>query len=202
MRALIDSAGPVDLRCQTAFRMPSVCSLTVPATALIGFGEAIRELCEPSYEPDRLKGGRPGTDPEVYFKMLMIGMFKNIPSGRAIAAQCADSIGKRSFLRYELTERTPDHRTLSFITKRLPASVFRAAFDLMLDALRTVGLAAGKDIAIDSSDIEANASMKSIVRRTSKEDYMSYVRRLAEEAGVVAGCEQVRTFAAGAARRS
>jgi transposase len=65
----------------------------------IGFAQGVREICRPAYA-DALKGGRPGIDPAVYFKMLMIGFFENLPSERSIASRCADSLSLRAFLGY------------------------------------------------------------------------------------------------------
>ena len=73
------------------------------------FGEQVRALAAPFYEMDVRKGGQPGIDPEVYFKMLMVGFFENVTSERAIAARCADSLAIREFLHYGLGERTPHH---------------------------------------------------------------------------------------------
>ena len=73
----------------------------------IGFTEGVREICRPAYA-DASRGGRPGIDPAVYFKMLMIGFFENLPSERAIASRCADSLSLRAFLGYQLDEATPD----------------------------------------------------------------------------------------------
>jgi hypothetical protein len=61
----------------------------------------------------------PGIDPAVYFKMLMIGFFENLPSERSIASRCADSFSLRAFLGYGLEEDTPDHSSLSVIRGRL-----------------------------------------------------------------------------------
>ena len=62
------------------------------------FGDEVRRLAAPYYEMDAAKGGQPGIDPEVYFKMLMVGFFENLASERAIAARCADSLSIRVFL--------------------------------------------------------------------------------------------------------
>ncbi|MGL4400006.1 MAG: transposase [Luteolibacter sp.] len=80
----------------------------------IGFTEGVREICKPAYA-DAAKGGRPGIDPAVYFKMLMIGFFENLPSERSIASRCADSLSLRTFLGYQLDQDTPDHSSLSVI---------------------------------------------------------------------------------------
>ena len=75
----------------------------------MGFGETVRELCAPYYESEDL--GCPPVDPEVFFKMFMVGFFEGIGSERGIASRCDDSLSIRRFLRYDLTESTPDHST-------------------------------------------------------------------------------------------
>ncbi len=148
----------------------------------IGFADQVRELCQPFY--DDQGRGRPGVDPFVYFKMLMVGFFENLASERGIAARCQDSLAIRSFLRYDLTEPTPDHSTLSVIRTRLGDEVFEQAFALVLQALKRAGLLRGKNLGIDASTLEANASMRSLEKRLTGESYAAYVRGLAAADGV------------------
>jgi transposase len=133
---------------------------------------------------DVSQGGRPGIDPVVYFKMLMIGFFENLASERAIAARCADSLAIRAFLHYGIDERTPDHSTLTVIRQRLSAEVYQAVFAAMLRALKRHKLLKGKRLAIDASVLEANASLRSLEHRLTGEAYAAYVQRLAEAAGI------------------
>jgi transposase len=149
----------------------------------IGFIEGVREICRPAYA-DAEKGGRPGIDPAVYFKMLMIGFFENLPSERSIASRCADSLSLRAFLGYELDERTPDHSSLTVIRQRLGQEIYQAAFELVLTGLYQYGLLKGRHLGIDSSIIEANASLRELVSRNTEEEYWKYVKRLAAEAGI------------------
>ena len=149
----------------------------------IGFTEGVREICRPAYA-DASRGGRPGIDPAVYFKMLMIGFFENLPSERAIASRCADSLSLRAFLGYELDEATPDHSSLSVIRQRLGTEIFQAAFELVLTGLYEYGLLKGRHLGIDSSIIEANASLRELVSRNTEQDYWNYVKGLAAEAGI------------------
>lgn len=149
----------------------------------IGFAEGVREICRPAYAEES-KGGRPGIDPAVYFKMLMIGFFENLPSERAIASRCADSLSLRAFLGYELDEATPDHSSLSKIRTRLGPEMFQAAFELVLHGLYEHGLLKGRDLGIDSSIIEANASLRELQHRNTEEAYWEYVKRLAAEEGI------------------
>jgi transposase len=150
--------------------------------AEIGFGEEVHRLCRPAYS--QRSDGRPGIDPVVYFKMLMVGFFENLPSERAIAARCEDSLAVRAFLGYGLDETTPDHSSLSVIRHRLPAEVYQAVFELILKALKACGLLRGRQVGIDSSVIEANASLKSLVVRNTEEAYWDYVKKLAQDAGI------------------
>lgn len=154
------------------------------ALAGSGFGKSVRELCAPYYEMDGSRGGRPGIDPEVYFKMQMVGFFEGIPSERGIAARCADSLSIRQFLHYELNEATPDHSSLTVIRQRLGSEVYEKAFGLVLKALRDHKLLRGRKLGIDASVMEANASMRSLEHRLTGEDYQAYVSALAEAAGV------------------
>ena len=149
----------------------------------IGFAEGVRAICRPAYAEDEA-GGRPGIDPAVYFKMLMIGFFENLPSERAIASRCADSLSLRDFLGYDLTESTPDHSSLSVIRRRLGPEMYQAAFEVVLCGLRANGLLKGKDLGVDSSVIEANASLRELQHRNTEEAYWDYVKRLAAEAGI------------------
>ena len=150
--------------------------------AEIGFGEEVHRLCRAAYS--QRSDGRPGIDPVVYFKMLMVGFFENLPSERAIAARCEDSLAVRAFLGYGLDEATPDHSSLSVIRYRLPAEVYQAVFELILKALKECGLLKGRHVGIDSSVIEANASLKSLVVRNTEEAYWDYVKKLAQAAGI------------------
>lgn len=159
------------------------------------FDKTIRDLCTPYYEEDESKGGRKGIDPYVYFKMLMVGFFENIGSERGIASRCADSISIRGFLKYELTEHTPDHSSLSRIRSRLKTEVYDKAFEIILGVLSKNKLLKGKQVGIDTSIIEANASMRTLVNNHTGETYDEYVKRLAEAEGVDSEDKQaVRTF--------
>jgi transposase len=147
-----------------------------------GFPAQVRALCAPAYKSSG--AGRPGIDPVVYLKMMMVGFFENLPSERAIAARCEDSIAIRQFLHYDLTEATPDHSSLSIIRQRLDGPVYEQVFTLVLSALSEHGLLRGKNLGIDSSVLEANASLRGLVNRNTGEAYWDYVKRLASESGV------------------
>lgn len=147
-----------------------------------GFADKVRALCAPAYKNGN--AGRPGIDPVVYLKMIMVGFFEDLPSERAIAARCADSMSIRAFLNYALEEKTPDHSSFTVIRQRLGLEIYQRIFTLTLQALREHGLLRGKNLGIDSSVIEANASLRALVHRNTEEQYWDYVKRLAAENGI------------------
>lgn len=150
----------------------------------LGFSESVRMLCAPFYQMDASKGGRPGIDPAVYFKMLLVGFFEGIASERGIAARCADSLSIRQFLGYDLWEATPDHSSFTVIRKRLDEDVYRQVFDIVLGGLKQHKLIKGRNIGIDASTMEANASKKKLENRLTGEAYWEYVKSLAAAEGV------------------
>ncbi|MEO1523969.1 MAG: transposase [Planctomycetota bacterium] len=145
--------------------------------AEIEFDRKLEEAAEPFYE----KTGRKSLPPGVYFRMIFIGYFEDISSQRGIAWRCEDSRSLTRFLGFEPGEETPDHSTLSVTRKRLPMEVHALAFEMILAAAQDKGLLKGKTLGVDATDLEANASMKSIVRKDNGDDWREYLRKLYEE---------------------
>lgn len=148
-----------------------------------GFDRKAEELCAPYFDPDHTPGRR-SIAPGVYFRMHLIGYFEGIESERGIEWRCADSMSLREFLGLELTERVPDHSTLSRMRMRLPLEVHQQAFVLILGIVERKGLLRGRVSGVDSTFLRADASMKAIVRRDTKESYPQFIQRLAEESGM------------------
>jgi len=146
-----------------------------------GFDRFVEALCAPYYAA---REGRPSIPPGVYFRMLFVGYFEGLGSQRGIAWRCADSLSLRAFLGLGLTEGTPEHSSLTRVRKRLPEPVFEEVFTFVLQVAVEHGLVKGKTIAVDATTLEANAAMKSLVRRDTGEDWKAYVRRLAEAEGL------------------
>jgi Transposase domain (DUF772)/Transposase DDE domain len=142
-----------------------------------GFDAFVERICEPYYH-DTL--GRPGIPPGVYFRMLLVGYFEGLGSQRGIAWRCADSLSLREFLGIPLGELTPDHSSLTRVRDRLPLSVHQQVFCFVLRVADEQGLLKGKTVGL-----EADAAMKSIVRRDTGEDWQEYVQRLMREAGQI-----------------
>jgi transposase len=143
------------------------------------FDRFVEDLCRPYYA----EMGRPSIAPGVYFRMLFIGYFEGIDSQRGIAWRCRDSLSLREFLGRSLSETTPDHSSLTNTRQRLPFEVHEKVFVFVLSIADDKGLLKGKSIAVDATMLEANAAMKSIVRRESGEDWKAYLKRLAAEEG-------------------
>jgi len=163
-----------------------------------GFDRWIERRCEPYYERT-VKQGQPSIPPGVYFRMLLVGYFEGIDSQRGIAWRCADSLALRQFLGVPLDQGTPDHSTLTHTRQRLPAAVFAEVFQFVLKIAVAKKLVAGATVGVDSTTLEANAAMKSIVRRDTGEDWQEYVTRLMRAEGVIGPgqeptAEEVRRF--------
>src|SRR5438876_11507401 len=157
-----------------------------------GFDQHVESLCR-AYYHDTM--GRPGIPPGVYFRMLLVGYFEGLSSQRGIAWRCADSLSLRSFLGVALTDKTPEHSSMTRIRKRLPEEVFEQVFTFVLQVAVEYGLLKGKTIAVDSTTLEANAAMKSLVRRETGEDWKTYVRGLAAAEGIANPTdEELRRF--------
>src|SRR5215218_840129 len=146
-----------------------------------GFDPWVESLCEPYYS----KVGRRGIPPGVYFRMLLVGYFEGIGSQRGIAWRCSDSLSLRDFLAIPLGLDSPDHSSLTYIRKRLPLTVHEAVFVWVLALLEKKRLLKGKTVGVDSTTLEADAAMKSIVRKDTGEDWKEYQTRLMKEEGLI-----------------
>src|SRR6188508_3709127 len=149
-----------------------------------GFDRWVEGRCRRYYEQTETRG-QPSIPPGVYFRMLLVGYFEGLDSQRGIAWRCSDSLTLRRFLGIPLDEGTPDHSTLTNTRKRLPAEVFDEVFQFVLGIAVAKRLVAGGTVGVDSTTLEANAAMKSIVRRDTGEDWRAYVVRLMREEGLI-----------------
>lgn len=146
-----------------------------------GFDGFVEKLCAKFYAP---KMGRPGLIPGIYFRLLLIGYFEGLDSERGIAWRTADSLALRSYLGLELTEAPPDHSTISRTRRLMDLETHRAVFTWVLQRVAESGLLKGKTIGIDATTLEANAALRSIVRRDTGESYQEFLTQLAKESGI------------------
>jgi transposase len=146
-----------------------------------GFDRFVEQRCERFYAGNV---GRPSLQPGRYFRLVMVGYFEGLDSERAIAWRAADSLGVRSFLGLGLEERGPDHSTISRTRRLIDTETHNEVFGWVLERLAVAGLLSGKTLMVDATTLEANAAMRSIVRRDTGEGYGEYLTRLAKESGV------------------
>ena len=146
-----------------------------------GFDAFAEETCREFYAPRR---GRPSIPPGVYFRMLLVGYLEGVGSERGIAWRCADSISLREFLGYGLSNNPPDHSRVSRTRRRLSLEAREAVFAWVLKRLRSEGLLSGKTLGVDSTTLEANAALRSIVRRDDGSGYEEWLEELARSSGI------------------
>jgi transposase len=146
-----------------------------------GFDGFVETTCKPFYAP-RL--GAPSLPPGRYFRMHMIGYFEGVDSERGIAWRCSDSLSLRAFLRLGSRDKVPDHSWLSKTRSRLPHEVHEKVFGWVLALVGERGLVKGERIGVDGSTMEANAALRSIVRRKNGETYRQMLTRMAQESGI------------------
>jgi transposase len=145
------------------------------------FDEFVETLCAPFYAETM---GRPGLAPGIYFRLLMVGYFEGIDSERGIAWRASDSLSIRSFVRIALDETVPDHSTISRTRRLIDVETHQAVFQWVLHVLAERNLLKGNTIGVDATTLEANAALRSIVRRDTGEQYNEFLTRLAKESGI------------------
>jgi transposase len=145
------------------------------------FDEYVEAICEDFYAGEV---GRPGVSPGIYFRLLMVGYFEGIDSERGIAWRASDSLSIRSFVRIALDESVPDHSTISRTRRLMDVETHQAVFQWVLQVLAEKKLLKGTTIGVDATTLEANAALRSIVRRDTGERYEEFLTRLAKESGI------------------
>lgn len=149
--------------------------------AASGFDQFVEAYCEPFYAPVL---GRPSLSPGRYFRLMLVGYFEGLDSERGMSWRASDSLGIRSFLELGLSENAPDHSTISRTRRLIDVETHREVFTWILERLAEAGLLKGKTIGIDATTLEANAAMRSIVRRDTGETYQEFLKRLAKTSGI------------------
>lgn len=145
------------------------------------FDPFVEGLCQRFYHEEI---GRPSIPPGVYFRMLLLGYFEGIDSERGIAWRCGDSLSFRAFLGIPLNKGTPDHSSLSKIRGRIDLETHEEVFTWVLKVLAQRRLVKGKTLGVDATTLEANAAMRSIVRRDTGASYNDFLTKLAQASGI------------------
>ena len=125
-----------------------------------GFDGFVERLCAPFYA----RMGRPSLAPGGYFRL--------------------DSLSLRSFLRLVPPAAPPDHSTLSRTRRLLSLETHPAVCTRVLQQLADAGPLRGTTVGVDATTLEANAALRSIVRRDTGEDYTAFLTGLAEASGI------------------
>jgi transposase len=149
--------------------------------AKAGFDAFVEERCVGFYAATM---GRPSLAPAVYFRLLLIGYFEGIDSERGIAWRAADSLALREFLSLGLDVAPPDHSTISRTRRLLDLETHQAVFTWILQRVAEAGLLKGKTLGLDATTLEANAALRSIVRRDNGDTYQEFLTKLAQASGV------------------
>jgi transposase len=147
----------------------------------VDFDQFVEGQCARFYAPVM---GRPSLAPGRYFRLLLVGYFEGIGSERGIAWRATDSLAVRSFLRLPVDEPSPDHTTISRTRRAIDLETHRGVFTWVQQRLVEAGLLKGKTIAIDATTLEANAAMRSIVRRDTEQSYQEFLTGLAQASGI------------------
>ena len=146
-----------------------------------GFDAFNEETCRAFYAPT---WGRPSIPPGVYFRVLLVGYMEGIGSERGIAWRCADSIALREFLGYGLSKNPPDHSSVSRTRRRLSLEAHEAIFAWVLERLHCSGSLSGKTLGVDATTLEANAALRSIMRRDDATGYEEWLEELARASAI------------------
>lgn len=146
-----------------------------------GFDTYVETLCARFYAP---KMGRPSLSPGCYFRLLMVGYFEGLDSERGIAWRASDSLSLRQFFGLHLHETLPDHSTISRTRRLIDVETHEAVFRWILERLAAAGLVKGQTVGIDATTLEANAALRSIVRRDTGEGYEAFLTGLAKASGI------------------
>jgi len=146
-----------------------------------GFDRFVEEQCQPFYAPVM---GRPSLSPGRYFRLLLLGYFEGLDSERGIAWRAADSLAVRSFVGLGLDVAAPDHSTISRTRRLIDVETHRVVFTWVQERLVGAELLKGRTVAIDATTLEANAAMRSIIRRDTGESYQEFLMRLALASGI------------------
>ena len=101
-----------------------------------------------------------------------------------MAWRANDSLALRRFLRVGLEESPPDHSTISRTRRLIDVETHREVFTWVLGVLAEKGLLKGQTLGIDATMLEANAALRTIVRRDTGEGYQEFLKRLAQESGI------------------
>jgi transposase len=95
--------------------------------------------------------------------------FEGLRSERQLMRHAADRLSVRWYLGYDLNEPLPDHSSLTRMRERYGVDIFRRFFDAIVEQCQQEKLVWGKELYIDSTQVNANADVDSLTPRFAVE---------------------------------
>jgi len=121
--------------------------------------------------------GQKSIDPQVFYKLCLVGYLENIISDRKLIEHCSMRLDILFFLGYDIDEQLPWHSTISRTRQLLPEEIFEEVFTHILSMCVEKGMVSGHTQAMDSAPIKANASMDSLELKVPKEQLEAYLQK-------------------------
>ena len=120
----------------------------------------VHELTRERYS---VESGRPSIDPEAALRLMLSGFLLGIVHDRELMRRAQTDFAIRWFCGYRLTDRLPDHSSLTRTRQRWGEGLFKEMFHRVVRMCVEAGLVDGSTIHVDSSIVRANVSIKSMV---------------------------------------
>lgn len=122
--------------------------------------------------------GQKSIDPVVFFKICLVGYLENIISDRQVMEHCSLRMDILYFLDHDIDEELPWHSTISRTGQLYPDHLFDQLFEKVLRMCVEKGMVAGRQQAIDSAFVKANASMDSLELKVPEEELEDYIEKV------------------------
>lgn len=137
----------------------------------------ITELVKDLYTLDN---GRPAIDPIILFKMIFIGYMFGIRSERRLVKEIEVNIAYRWFLGLSLTDKVPDHSTISQNRRRRfkNSTIFQDIFDKIVEQAISHNMVSGKVLYTDSTHLKANANKNKVTKEEVTKSVKEYIEEL------------------------
>ena len=120
-------------------------------------------------------GGRPSVDPVVFFKLQLVLYLEGLRSERQLMRLAADRLSIRWYIGYGFDEPLPDHSTLTRMRERYGLAIFRRFFEAIVQQCLDAGLVWGKELYIDATKVQANASIDSVKPRFAVDEHLRHL---------------------------
>ena len=125
--------------------------------------------------------GRPSVDPQVIIKLFLIAYLEGVTSERQLMRQVQVNLSYHRYIGYDLDEAVPDHSAISRNRSLFGKELFQQLFDHVVKLCIHEGLVAGVHQSVDSTLLQANASMDSLVPREVTNSPQGFVEQVFAE---------------------